>query len=379
MSGMDAMQGVVGVKGFTLRGTSAAEGRIRRDVVRIVREVNGAFGARARLCALAGGYARGEGAVEIEQGETRPHNDYDLVVVVEQIDDHDGVRARRAGLLARNVVGVEVDVAVIDEATFLRPPPTLFWLDATRGGLRWLGGDADLLAAQRAIDVDDVPLSEAGRLLANRAFGLALSRLGGEESEALVKARHGHKAVLAAGDALLLAVRRYAFSLRERASRVAQLREAPGVGSWLPQAYQDALRFREDTVGWRPPGGGRREDWFEEVSRQIGSVHLAFEAWRVGAPGDPASFARGRGRLFERKPDARLGDALAALRAWVRRDAPLRPVVGHPRERLARVAVALAYGGPSGREDAARLLGLDAGASDGALRLAMLKLRAVGS
>lgn len=379
---MTAMQAVkyVGTsepKGFTLRGTFAAEKRIRRDLLRITREVNGAFGQRLLMSALVGGYARGEGAVEIREGEARPHNDYDLVVVVKRPEANDPIRARRAELLAKNQIGIDVDVAVVDEATFLAPPPTLFWMDATSGGCRWLSGDSDLLDRQRAVTPAQVPLSEAGRLLANRAFGVALSRLGGEAGDERVLVRHGHKAVLAAGDALLLSVHRYAFTLRERLARLTQLRGTPQVGSWLVEAYRDALRFREDTAGWRPPGDDV-EAWFEEACRQVSSVHLALESWRVGVPATALGFARWPGQLFEQKPDARLGDLTAGLRAWFKGNAPLWPP-GHPRERLARVAVAVAYGGAEGHAEAVKILGLPEGSTSTALQLAMLRLRAVGS
>lgn len=363
---------------FTLRGAQAAEKRIRRDLLQIVREVSGALGARLRLAALAGGYARGEGAIELHGHEARPHNDYDIIAVVQRSERNDAVRARRAGLLAGNRVGVDVDVAVIEERTFLTPPATLFWLDATHGGLRWLSGDATLLDRQQRVAPHRVPPSEAGRLLGNRALGLALSRLGGEWGHEKVVLRHGHKAVAAAGDALLLSVNRYAFSLRERAASLGQLRGVPQVGSWLVEAYREALRFREDTAGWQPASGSVGE-WLDEVCRQVGAVHLALESWRVGAPTTPLGFARWSGELFEQKPDARLGNVTAGLRAWIKGDAPVWPPVGHPRERLARAAVAVAYGGEEGRAEALRLLGVNPRGGNEALRLALLRLRAVGS
>ncbi|MCU0656920.1 MAG: nucleotidyltransferase domain-containing protein [Polyangiaceae bacterium] len=363
---------------FTLRGTMAAEERIRRDVLRIAREILGAFGPRLRLAAMVGGYARGEGAIEIEGRTLKAHNDYDLIVVVEKPDLNDGFRARRAGLLASQMVGVDVDIAMVSEATFLKPPPTLFWLDVSLGGIRWIGGDARLIEQQRLVSPRMVPLDEAGRLLANRALGLALSHLGGEFGDERVLIRHGHKAVLAAGDAVLLAVDRYAPTARERADLLGHLGGVPSVGPWLVDAYHEALRFRQDAASWIPPQGDV-EGWFREVCRQVGVFHMAFEAWRVGAPADPLAFAGWSGQLFRWKPDARLGDLGAGLRAWFKGVSPLSRSLLHPRERLSRAAVAIAYGGEAGQQEASKLLGLDPQTSHESLRSHLLRLRSVGS
>lgn len=367
---------------FTLRGTLASEERVRRDLLQISRVVRGTFGARLRCFVLVGGYARGEGAVEMAGTLVLPHNDYDLLVVVAQPDKQDGFRARRAGMLAQESVKVEVDIAIVSEANFLAPPPTLFWLDVSLGGVRWLGGDRRLLERQRPVSPRSVPLDEAGRLLANRAVGLALSRLGGEHGEEQVQIRHAHKAVAAAGDALLLAVDRYAPSLRERVAELERFSGMPALSPWLVQAYREALRFREDTAGWRPPEGLSSGAWFEQVLHHIGNFHMAFEAWRVGAPADPIQLAAWPRRLFEQKPDARLGDLGAGLRAWLRGLSVIdlrKTALLHPRERLARAAVAIAYRGAAGEESAAGLLGLPVGASHEDLRLRLLRLRAVGS
>ena len=377
MSESQMAQGEARATGFTLRGDQAAEERVRRDLCCITRHVREAFGERMQLAALVGSYARGEGAMRIEGDRTLPHNDYDLLVVLPERQRHDAMRARRAGLLAAQQVGVEVDVAVLTEAEFLRPAPTLFWLDATRGGLRWLGGDEDFIDRQRPVALRQVPLDEAGRLLANRALGLALSGLGGTFGDDDVIARHGHKAVMAAGDALLLATARYAATSRERAEELTCLGSTPRVTPWLVEAYWDAMRFRHNTSVWRPRSGNLRA-WFNEVRQQVGQLHLDFESWRVGAPADAVPFASWNGELFRQRPDARLGARLAALRAWFRGDAPLRPIV-HPRERLARASVAVAYGGDAGREQARELLGLPRGVGNESMRVAMLRLRAVGS
>jgi len=203
-----------------------------------------------------------------------------------------------------------------------------------------------------------VPHAEAARLLANRAVGIALSNLEREDRD-LRRARHGHKAVLACGDARLLAADVYRPTVAARVVEITRQRGAPAIGDELAFAYADAAAFRTRPDHWAPPGDQSLDAWSRRIIDLVGRSHLSYEALRVGTPASPAGYANHRGALFRGAPDVAQGP-LAAFRAWSRGRAPVSPWVGHPRERLARVAVALAYGHehPGTRAIAARLLGL---------------------
>jgi hypothetical protein len=183
---------------------------------------------------LVGGYARAEGGVIRTADGWRAHNDYDLVAsVVGSPRCARGALEEVARACAADV-GVEVDLWPIAPSTLDAPPPTLFWLDASLGSARLLHGKAGRLSGL-SVKTRDVSLEEGSRLLANRAVGVALSRLAFEcgddvDSAPLVVARHVHKAVLAAGDALLLAADLYAPSVAARADALAMLSSAPHVG-----------------------------------------------------------------------------------------------------------------------------------------------------
>ncbi|MBW2463599.1 MAG: hypothetical protein JRH11_18250 [Deltaproteobacteria bacterium] len=203
-----------------------------------------------------------------------------------------------------------------------------------------------------------MPHAEAARLLANRAVGIALSNLEREDRD-LRRARHGHKAVLACGDARLLAADVYRPTVAARVVEITRQRGAPAIGDELAFAYADAAAFRTRPDHWAPPGDQSLDAWSRRIIDLVGRSHLSYEALRVGTPASPAGYANHRGALFRGAPDVAQGP-LAAFRAWSRGRAPVSPWVGHPRERLARVAVALAYGHehPGTRAIAARLLGL---------------------
>jgi hypothetical protein len=354
---------------FTLGGEPAAEARVARDLEAIGEAVAARLGPRLHALLLLGGYARGEGGVVAKAGELGPFNDYDLVVLVRGRARPLREPLRALGHALASRVGVDVDLFPLAEGDLSRVPPTLLWLDAALGGVRVVRGPAGAAGRIPRFTARRVPLDEAGRLLANRAAGLALSNLAplaGNEARA---ARHGHKAALACGDAILLACDRYRPTHAEKLVELERLQGAPRVDADLVAAYRDAVAFRARPDRWRPPGGDLAW-WYAGARALAARVHLGFEAWRAGAPPDPGGLAAWRGRLFPDLPDVRVGAApLSALRAALAGAAPLRPYLGHPRERLARAAAALAYapGDPAARAAAAALLGAPPGAPDAVL------------
>lgn len=296
---------------------------------------------------LVGGYARGEGGVVWTDAGPQPYNDFDLVAVVRGDPRAQRERLRVFGEAWSRELGVAVDLWPVSRRALEAPPATLFWLDASLGGVRVLRGPDELLAGLR-VRARDVPLEEAGRLLANRATGLALSRLERAPSDPTRPARHALKAVLAVGDAELLAANRYAPTVRARLAelqRLASLRREPARQA-LAAAYRAAADFRERPDTWRPPTPA----FLDDARALVAERHLAFEARRAGTPATPLGFATSGVPVFpelrDARPVARLAARAGRLVGWL-----------HPRERLARASVALAYGDDACRRAAAVLLG----------------------
>ena len=345
-------------RSFTFSAEPAAEQAIGAALEEVCSEVRRVAGHQLTGLSLVGSHARGEGGVCAgANGAVLPHNDLDLVAVVRSssLRWQRKLHASAERLSAR--LGFEVGMWTVDEAFLQRVPPTLFWLDIALGAARTVYGQP----LQPRLSPRAVPLDEAGRLLANRAVGLALSNLDGVEAPLI---RHGHKAVLACGDAYLLAVDRYAPTLRERLVELRQLARAPAIGARLVERYAEALQYRSHPDQWRP--AGPLQEWYAGLRSEVAKWHLAFESWRCAAPLDAASFAAQAGRIYQSLPDVRFGaTALSAARAAASGAIPLFPWVGHPRERLARVAVAFAYGydDPKSQEIGRRLLGLGTSAS----------------
>ncbi len=360
------------MKSRTLCGDGDAEARIAGDLRRIGRALEDTLGGDLRALLLVGGYARHEGSAVERDGELGPYNDYDFIAVVGR-PGNIAARLREFSREWSARVGVDVDLWPLERNGLGSVPTTLFWLDIALGGVELVVGDSSVLNELRAIESRQVPLDEVGRLLANRAVGIALSNLEAIDRD-LRRIRHGHKAVLACGDARLFAAGCYRPNLAARLQELERLAPTPAIGIDLVAAYRDAVAFRVRPDLWRPKTGTVAA-WYEDIRARVGRWHLAFECWRTGCPDDPERFARWTGRLYERLPDVRRGAAaLSAVRAHVQGVAPLLPYHGHVRERLARVAVALAYGDERARSVAARLLGAPASAADDELHRRLERL-----
>jgi hypothetical protein len=320
-----------------------AEARVSRDLSLITAETVTALGSDLEALVLVGSYARGEGGVSETTEGVRAFNDYDLLCVVPA----GAMRRARAALPAvaarcEALVGVSVDLWPITAEAIAHAPRTLFWLDAALGGARVLAGTDDVLAPLSGRSVRELPMDEAGRLLANRAAGLALSRLGGRWASPALWVRHAHKAVLACGDALLLGARVYVPGLSARRDALAAICANDGPHADLPMRYADALAFRRDAGRWSPPHQESLSSWCSSVVTRVSEWHLTFERWRLGTPLDPVGYARWTGAVYPESEELRsLRGRAAALQSALR--GVVRGRIEHPRARLARAAVGLAY------------------------------------
>lgn len=331
---------------FTLDGAPADERMVEALVERTASRVDAELGDRAVATLLLGSFACGEGAIEERDGVRRVHNDLDFVVLVRTRRDARALRAACSAIGAElsAATGATIDVwpASTDELATTRG--RLLWIDAAVRGVRVVRGRREAIAALDALGARAVTSSEIGRLLANRATGLALSRLAFEadEDEGERAARHVAKAWTALGDALLLLVDRYAPTANARAANLEALR---GIGAAfvgdVADGYARARRYRASPGGVRVDAG--------ELARACAAMWPAFaclEAHRSGHPrcASPFDYADAKPAVFDDLADVRpiaraLGGTTAALGgtiAW-------RRAARHPRDTLARVSVVLAF------------------------------------
>ncbi len=371
---------------FTLRGSAAVEARIAG----LVRQAASIIGAHLRpgelrALALIGGYGRGEGGVERRNGEERPHNNLDFLLVTEGTV-RPGLKPLldQALELLRQQYAVGLDLGIVTARALRRAPCLVMWYDM-RHGHKTVLGDASFLPAlshfsPEAIvpgDVRDLLINRGTLLVINEAL-LEQGEVDGEKRRALV--RHAAKAIIGYGDTLLFFRGRYHWSYVEKRRRVAELN---GVPAGFRQLYEEASAFRFEP-DYDALVARDLSSWLEEVRGQLSAVHLACEAIRLGTPGLQW------GEYFERVLRYALVEGGLRARVWMRkvrnavrfRPPPL-PGLGW-RERLglqlaggrgllATVFPCVAYGagGEPGQQLARHLLGVSGEAAE--LRRAYLR------
>jgi hypothetical protein len=282
---------------FTLDGDEQLEWHLERTCARIVSGIRGLIPPRKlEAVILGGGYGRGEGGVLRGRAGDRPYNDLELYVAIRGGRHLNEIRFRRRlevfGEILAHLADVEVEFKVTSLSEMAARPVSMFSYDLAAGHrILWGGAPEDLLAGmdnhRRA---EDIPPSEATRLLMNRCSGLLFARDELEKGHLSPAAadfvrRNVAKAQLACGDALLAAIGKYHWSCRERHRRLGHLvRERHS--AW----FDTALRLHAQGVEFKlhPESGEVPRDVLANRHAEVTAFALKcwlwLEARRLGHP-----------------------------------------------------------------------------------------------
>ena len=232
---------------------------------------------------LGGGYGRGEGGVLRTQRGERLYNDLDFFVFSsggarrenERIQEELSKVSERWG----KALGIAVDFSPVKKlASLHRVSQTLMYQELLHGWVP-VWGTVDLEKWIPALRPEELPFSEAARLLLNRGMGLMLAgeylKAGKDDADFVV--RNLNKAILGCGDAFLLAAGQYRWRGQERvkAFRVfVQQRELP---EEYAASYEDAFHFKLEPVPELPDSPWERwrfcrSFFMETVCRLAGVV-----------------------------------------------------------------------------------------------------------
>lgn len=218
---------------------------IERDLTRALEAILAEYGQAAlHGIYLVGGFARGEGCVLVRDGQVQLISDYDLVIITKEPTRDRNARTLRERL--ESIVSAPfVEVWLMDAESLRSRPPMIAFYEM-HSAYRTLWGDPEgLRSALPDIDPAAIPLHDGSRTLANRFASLLWAYLQASHPAAPSDAERAQrnyqavKAILALGDAFLLAARRYHFSLEERTRRIADL-PAATIDEDLRQEYRNA-------------------------------------------------------------------------------------------------------------------------------------------
>ena len=338
---------------FTLNGSDALE----RQITNVCNKVWAGVGRiipkhELEGLALGGGYGRGEGGVLQTPAGDQPYNDLEFYVFVRGLpwlnERHYAKALHELGDELLPVAGVELEFKITSAATLRRSPRNLFYHDLIMGH-RWLLGDNRLFAGcEHHRDAENLPLSEATRLLMNRCSGLlfARERLEHERfpaADADFVGRNIAKTELALGDTVLIAFGKYHWSCLERDRRLTDLAATEDL-PWLEEVRQRHRAGVEFKL--RPHRSAHSCDALHEHLCKVSSLALSVWLWlenrRLGC--DCQSAADYASSRINKWPDtSSWRNRLASVRVFGARALLLPRSRRHPRERILNALVLLLW------------------------------------
>ena len=245
---------------FTAEGDPAVEQAIADMIRRLADDVHRLADADHVALYLGGGYGRGEGGVLVTQdGKHLPYNDLDFFAFSKGLSS----AKRKAFDIELAAIApkyekessVSVDFAPVKSLEkLLREQHTLMYQELLYSHRLVCG--PDLLAKVACSEAHELPLLEALRLLVNRGMGLlfAAQQLADapkdddghviDDKVIDFAVRNLHKAALGAGDALLIAQKRYDYNLERRRQIILYDAHANGVYKEVGSFYQAARDFK---------------------------------------------------------------------------------------------------------------------------------------
>lgn len=231
---------------YTLKGSSELDARIASDMRRIAE----AAAPHSLAGVLLGGYGRGEGTPFINpDGSQAPFNDYDLVVIVDKLDDHIQRTFQALERELTDELGLPVDLYPYCRVTLHKCAFSLLNYEMKHSH-KVVWGDESILAALPDYPHDAIPRSEGTRLLLNRGKLLLdiQQRLANpeplNEEERIRFIKFIHKVLLAFGDCALLASGQYDISYAVKKMRYPAIGHCPDRG-YVVNGYLRAIQLKE--------------------------------------------------------------------------------------------------------------------------------------
>jgi len=303
---------------FTAGGSPEVEARITALLEEVAQKGKRILGtADCRALVLIGGYGRGEGGVEIVDGQERPHNNLDLLLITNDLSPAEQGRLKEefqeALVPLTQTYGIEIVVGTTTVSKLGDSPSLVMWYDM-RFGHRTILGDAAFVPSLTHFQVERIPEWDVHNLLVNRGtllvFNDHLIEAGRRDEDARkLIVRHAMKAIIGYGDALLFFLGDYHWSYVEKQRRMRARAEVPEAFRAL---YDEAIEFRfypaYSTYLERDPAA-----WMNALRDTFSLLHLVCESKRL----------RSKGLNWENYPEILLQRALfedfTSSRAWVKK------------------------------------------------------------
>ena len=224
---------------FTASGDKEAEMLLKNVLSEIGETLSG-----SGLCVCLGGsYGRGDGGVRQDRENGILYNDLDFFVFARKKCDNAGILLKEIAGKYEKELKVDVDFSRIMSIKDIKNNARRLMMQELKRGYRLVCGE-DLLAEYLPeFPADKLPFSEACRLLLNRGMGLLLAgeKISENSADTDFILRNIYKAVLGAGDAMMIAEGEYRWSLAERLNYV----ESTAMPDHWKDFYREAVQFKQ--------------------------------------------------------------------------------------------------------------------------------------
>lgn len=228
-----------GRKNYTSCGNEAAENLLDR----VLAEMHDTLSGTDLSVCLGGSYGRGDGGVRQDEENGILYNDLDFFVFA-------GKKSANAEKLLKEVaekyeseLKVDVDFSSIMSIKDIKKNRKRLMMQELKQGYRLVCGEDILAKYLPEIPAEKLPFSEACRLLLNRGMGLLLAneKINNASDDTDFILRNINKAILGACDAVLIAEKKYKWSIEERLQTV----NASDLPCDYKKFYAMAVKFKK--------------------------------------------------------------------------------------------------------------------------------------
>jgi hypothetical protein len=270
---------------FTAKGSQKVEELILKMVEEIVTIAEQTIPEKdLRSVYMLGGYGRGEGGVVIINGQERPHNNFDLMLVTNDIKQEkmQDYKAKYDQALKQLIerIGIGIDTSVINAGKLKNASCRIIWYDMKYGHKLLYG--SDLIMSRSQFKLRNIPPWDARNLLVNRGTLMIINDLLLEQKNLDIELkkviiRHLVKCIIGYGDCLLFFMGKYNWSYVEKQKRMQALEN---VDSEFKRLYDDAMNFRFQP-DYEPYLVKDLRQWTKEIKEILRDINLQCESRRL--------------------------------------------------------------------------------------------------
>lgn len=198
---------------------------------------------------LIGGYGRGEGGVVSVNGKEFPHNNFDFVIISNNIKQKEkeylSFKCKRIFDKHTVPLGILVEFSIIDALKLKNCEPLVITYDM-KYGHKVICGDVSSLVENKNFEIENIPSWDVRNLIVNRGTLLVINDLMLkkeilDEKDKKIIIKHWIKAIIGYGDALLFYLGDYDYSYVEKQIR---MKNQKNISQKVKSIYDEAINFR---------------------------------------------------------------------------------------------------------------------------------------